>query len=1133
MITTRMSWIHELEEFIPSGSLNKGRNYFRLGAVQIKTGSADRIEAYVQGGGRYAVAVYLDDETVVVRCTCAHYGDDNVCKHIWAAILAADSQGYLKDLAAIDQPFIETEFEHDSDGEFNLFGESDEEDEEESARPYRHEYRLQAPTPKAPQKRDPWKEHLASLRAAMPIAVPARTEGKRRIIYVADVVQSKSSDGLVIQAVVSRLKKNGEWGKPSFQESSIREVSQLDAIDQQILSLLSGSVEVYSYYPPREPGSVRSRHRLLPGAQNLLLSMLSETERFFLKPAEPADALVPLKWDGGAPWSFKIEVQRDDAGAAYVVKGLLVRDGIERSVAEALLLLPGVVFFPENVARLEGGNAFRWVRMLRQTGDLTVPVAQRNDLLGEIAQFSVLPALDLPEELQIEKIPLESPPELKLRPSKDAWVVQSKLYDGVTFDYAGVKVPETHLPVIFQDQSRDRFFRRDIEAETAALNRLPELGFRRTNSSDNQRWELSPYRLPAAVRTLVSAGWHVDAEGKLYRRAGKFEMNVASGIDWFELRGQADFEGQAVGIPQLLKAMARGEHSVRLDDGTYGMVPEEWLKRYRFVAALGKSADGQLRFERHQAGLLDVLLAEQPEVTFDEGFVRIRREMASFAGVGAIEGATTFTGQLRDYQRDGLGWLHFLRRFRFGGCLADDMGLGKTVQVLAFLDSVETSGPSLIVVPRSLIFNWKQEAARFTPRLRVLDHTGPERMGRWKEIDGHDLILTTYGTLRRDAALLKDIHFDTIVLDEAQAIKNMSTEGAKAARLLKADHRIALTGTPVENRLADLWSLFEFLNPGLLGTASVFRAHTTRKHGVGGPADGHQGGSTASGPAGGPDANKNGVGGPADGPDDPLQILSKALRPFLLRRTKEQVARELPPKTEQTIYCELDQDQRRLYDELRGHYRNALLGRIDELGIGKSRMQILEALLRLRQAACHPGLIDKQRADQPSAKLDSLIPQLSELIEEKHKTLVFSQFTSFLSILRKRLDKEQLAYEYLDGSTRDRQSRVERFQQDEDCRLFLISLKAGGLGLNLTAAEYVFLLDPWWNPAVEAQAIDRSHRIGQSRNVFAYRLIARDTVEEKILELQKSKRELADAIITADNGVLASLTRQNLELLLS
>ena len=263
--------------------------------------------------------------------------------------------------------------------------------------------------------------------------------------------------------------------------------------------------------------------------------------------------------------------------------------------------------------------------------------------------------------------------------------------------------------------------------------------------------------------------------------------------------------------------------------------------------------------------------------------------------------------------------------------------------------------------------------------------------------------------------------------------------------------------------------------------------------------------------------------------EDPL---AKALRPFLLRRTKEQVAPELPSKTEQTIYCELEPEQRRLYDELRLHYRSALLGRIDNVGIEKSRMQILEALLRLRQAACHPGLIDKQRAGQSSAKLDALIPQITELVDEGHKALVFSQFTSFLDIVKRRLAEEQLAYEYLDGQTRDREACVQRFQEDGHCRLFLISLKAGGVGLNLTAAGYVFLLDPWWNPAIEAQAIDRSHRIGQSRNVFAYRLIARDTVEEKILDLQKAKRELADAIITTDNSALAGLTREHLELLL-
>ena len=262
-------------------------------------------------------------------------------------------------------------------------------------------------------------------------------------------------------------------------------------------------------------------------------------------------------------------------------------------------------------------------------------------------------------------------------------------------------------------------------------------------------------------------------------------------------------------------------------------------------------------------------------------------------------------------------------------------------------------------------------------------------------------------------------------------------------------------------------------------------------------------------------------------------MLSKALRPFILRRTKDQVARELPPKLEQTIYCELKSDQRKMYNELREHYRKALLGRVDGLGIQKSRMQILEALLRLRQAACHPGLIDKSRSQAGSAKLDALIPQLKEVVEEGHKALVFSQFTSFLAMVRKRLDQEKIRYQYLDGQTRDRQNRVQTFQEDSDCPLFLISLKAGGLGLNLTAAEYVFLLDPWWNPAVEAQAIDRTHRIGQSRPVFAYRLIAKDTVEEKVLELQKSKRDLADAIITAENSVFKGLDRKTLELLLS
>jgi len=402
------------------------------------------------------------------------------------------------------------------------------------------------------------------------------------------------------------------------------------------------------------------------------------------------------------------------------------------------------------------------------------------------------------------------------------------------------------------------------------------------------------------------------------------------------------------------------------------------------------------------------------------------------------------------------------------------------------------------VVPRSLVFNWIAEAKRFAPELRVLDYTGPQRTEA--SIADQDLVLTTYGTLRRDAARLSDEEFDYVILDEAQAVKNAATASSKAVRLLRGRHKLALSGTPVENHIGELWSLFEFLNPGLLGTSSAFR--------------------------------KASVIQGRDGGED-LALVSRALKPLILRRTKDQVAPELPSRTEQTIYCELDEPQRHAYDQLRTFYRTSLLTRVEQDGLAKSKIHVLEALLRLRQAASHIGLVDKRKTDAPSAKFDVLVPQLLEVIDEGHKALVFSQFTELLGLLRQRLDAAGVTYEYLDGKTRDRGERVERFSTDPACKVFLISLKAGGLGLNLTAAEYVFLLDPWWNPAAEAQAIDRAHRIGQSRHVFAYRLIARDTVEEKVAELQASKRELADAILSADPALIRNLRTEDLELLLS
>jgi SNF2 family DNA or RNA helicase len=374
---------------------------------------------------------------------------------------------------------------------------------------------------------------------------------------------------------------------------------------------------------------------------------------------------------------------------------------------------------------------------------------------------------------------------------------------------------------------------------------------------------------------------------------------------------------------------------------------------------------------------------------------------------------------------------------------------------------------------------------------------GSDRNPDFATLRRHDALVTSYGTLLRDLEYLRQIEFDCVVLDEAQAIKTAGTQTAKAVRHLRGAQRIALTGTPVENHLGELWSLFDFLNPGLLGRAVSLKRSVTR---------------TAEG--------------------ESVELLRRVIRPFVLRRTKAAVAKELPRRSEETLWVELDRSQRRHYDELLDYYQARVKERVALAGIERSTPYLLEALLRLRQAACHPGLIDPDRRQQSSAKLEVLLEQLARLGEEGHKALVFSQFTSLLAIVRSRLDAAQISYAYLDGKTRDRAARVARFQEDESVRLFLISLKAGGLGLNLTAADYVFILDPWWNPAVEAQAIDRTHRIGQSRHVFAYRLIVRDTVEERVAELGRRKRRLADAILGEKAGLSGKLTRQDLEFLL-
>jgi superfamily II DNA or RNA helicase len=768
-----------------------------------------------------------------------------------------------------------------------------------------------------------------------------------------------------------------------------------------------------------------------------------------------------------------------------------------------LVLRGGFLFTRSTMARLRIDNQLSWLIQLRHAGPIVVPASGAASLVETLARSGSDPQR-VPEELRYEVESGVPRPTVLIRRQPQTFAYgRENLLASVSFEYSGT-VTGGSEPTAF-DAARRRLVLRDSAAEQAAFDRLAELGFRKqwNPAEGRQALGIPADRFPAAVRTLVSDGWRVEAEGRLFRAPRDTQLEVRSGIDWFELHGSVDFgDGMSASLPELLAAVQRGDGTLLLEDGTRGLVPEEWLRRVAGAARYGETEGDHVRYRASQAALLDALLASQPAVALDEVFARARSALENFAGVGPLDPPPTFQGHLREYQREALGWLEFLRRFGFGGCLADDMGLGKTVMVLAMLEARRTVSsdnrrPSLVVVPRSLVFNWREEARRFAPEMRVLDYTGTERSTA--AVDDHDLVLTTYGTLRRDAAQLKDVEFDYVILDEAQAIKNATTASAKAARLLRGGHRLALSGTPIENHIGELWSLFDFLNPGLLGSAAAFQRTAGR---------------TRLDP-------------------EELALVARAVRPFILRRTKAQVAPELPERSEQTIHCELEAAQRKHYDELRTHYRRTLFAYVDRHGMAKSRLQVLEALLRLRQAACHPGLVDPKRAGDPSAKFDVLLPQLQEVAEEGHKALVFSQFTSLLALLRPHLDDLGVKYEYLDGKTRDRAERVERFQTDPECPLFLISLKAGGLGLNLTAAEYVFLLDPWWNPAAEAQAIDRAHRIGQTRHVIAYRLIAKDTVEEKVAALQETKRELADAILAADAGLVRSLSREDLEWLVT
>ncbi|UII26595.1 SNF2-related protein [Fulvivirga maritima] len=580
------------------------------------------------------------------------------------------------------------------------------------------------------------------------------------------------------------------------------------------------------------------------------------------------------------------------------------------------------------------------------------------------------------------------------------------------------------------------------------------------------------------------------------------DIKVVSGINWFNAEVDMRYAKQKASMKKVKAAVRNKSKYVQLDDGTFGVLPKEWMKKFEAYFNAGEiDEQDMITFPKVNFSAIESLFeTKMLDETVRHELAMYHEKLENFKAIEQVNIPKELRAELRPYQKEGLNWLNFLDDFNFGGCLADDMGLGKSVQIIAFILALkEKQGkkPHLLVVPTTLRFNWRSEIEKFAPELEVLELKGADRQRDTSLFGKYDIILTSYGTLLADVVFLKNFMFDYIFLDESQQIKNPNSQRYKAVRLLKSRNKIVITGTPFENNTFDLYSQFSFACPGLMGSKQFFKERYSA------PIDQFKSKKRA-------------------------KELQDKISPFLLRRTKDQVAQELPEKEELVIYCEMKPEQKRIYEASEKDFRDYMEEKETD-DIRKTSMYVLKGLTQLRQICNSPKLLDSTPAQltETAAKIEVLMEQVDNHAPY-HKMLVFSQFVGMLELIQAELEAKGIGYAILTGATKNREEVVTRFQKNEDVRVFLISLKAGGVGLNLTEASYVYMVDPWWNPAVENQAIDRSYRIGQNKRVTAIRLICPGTVEEKIMKLQSSKKELLGGLINDENAILKNLTKEDI-----
>ncbi len=1044
---------------------HRGNKYAKSGRVKIEELEPDFIRSTVRGTINYTVSVGIDGhhrDRVRIGCTCPFFRQGIPCKHIWATICVADQ--LLAQLPGKDRhkkrPLLDID---------RIFHKD-----------------LWDTTAKKP----PWK--------------PVQDFVIRYRLAVED-------HSLSVSVFEQYIKKDGRPGRTKRISTKTLEKPSLPRQDKLLLPFLTDLAEksaFYSGYGLFGNNTDFETISLSPPHAGVVLPMLAETRRCQVIFENEPESVDPLLLAPSPKARLEIAAMPGNKNQVKLKPKLILSLGNKREAVELgkvrFLNAEPVFFIHAGLLYELEGPSYSWLKEAWESGLPSIRKKYLPRLLKQASSISKPQVLKLAEELCPEKIK-NLKPELHLTLD----IGHNKVTARAHMEYLGYQVDPSSKEPIINDYNEWKIIERDLKAEEHLLNMLQESDLRQDN--DTGLYEIPFEEAAETLSSLEKKGVILEAlDRKRFRTGTVRTVSVTSGIDWFDMDAEIAFGNETVPLPRVVRAYLRGEKTITLGSGEKGILPTEWLKKHSHAFDLaqvkkqGKKGKSALRFSLSHALLIDQMLQEAQEVQVDKDFEKMREMIRSFKGIKPLEAPSGFKGKLRSYQTDALGWFHFLHELGLGGILADDMGLGKTVQVLAWLLERSTrkrQGPNLVVAPTSLVFNWQAEAERFTPQLKIAPYVGPRRHETIDECLEADIVLTTYGILRRDIPKLSKFKFHYAILDESQSIKNPDSVIAKSVRLIKARHKLCLTGTPLENHIGELWSQMEFLNPGMLGPKERFMKRFAK--------------------------------GVSSGDKELVSTLRQLVKPFILRRTKEEVAKELPAKQESIIRCTMTSEQKRLYLQLRDHYRATILKAVADKGIRSSKMKVLEGLLRLRQAANHPALVGA--ADVDSGKFLQLMSLIEEVIESGHKVLVFSQFTKMLGIIKQALLEKEMHFEYLDGRTPQarREEKVVNFQRNDHVKLFLISLRAGGIGLNLTAADYVFIVDPWWNPAVELQAIDRTHRIGQTRKVVTYRLISRDTVEEKVLKLQKKKQEIVGSILSGSKNMLSNLTPEDLEILFS